>query len=329
MNPQTRREDSVPKRNLIQAIREAIGQEMRRDPTVLLLGQSVQGSLFGTGAGLVAEFGPDRVIDTPLAESATSGAVVGMALTGYRPIYEHIASFSLAGFEEMFLMAPSWKMLHDQPVPLTMLLIGGGGIGSPDHSIIPTGIAFQCAGMKIAVPSNAYDAKGLFASAVRDPNPVLFLAHTSTLAESMEVPDEAYVVPFGQASVLVEGSDITVVASSHATKLAVEAAGVLAGEFSVEVIDLRTIEPLDMETVMVSVGKTRRAVVVDGDINRGGVAAELAAQISEAAFGVLTAPVQRVARMPVPIPGGRANDMFIHPSVDGVVDAIRNTCKYA
>jgi acetoin:2,6-dichlorophenolindophenol oxidoreductase subunit beta len=318
----------VPKRNVSQAIREAIRQEMRRDRTVLLIGQSVQGSLFGTGAGLITEFGPDRVIDTPLAESSTSGAAVGMALTGYRPIYEHIASFSLAGFEELFLMAPSWKMLHDQPVPLTMLLIGGGGIGSPDHSIIPTGIAFQCAGIKIALPSNAYDAKGMFASAVRDPNPVLFLAHTSTLADSMEVPDEEYLVPFGQASVILEGGDVTVVASSHATKLALEAAGSLAGEVSVEVIDLRTIEPLDSDTVLASVQKTGRAVVVDGDINRGGVASELAARISEAAFGILRAPVQRVARLPVPIPGGRTNDAFIHPSVDAVVNAIRTVHKY-
>jgi pyruvate/2-oxoglutarate/acetoin dehydrogenase E1 component len=158
------------------------GRDMARDLRTLLIGQSVQGSMFGTGAGLVMEFGPERVVETPLAESTTAGAAIGLALTGYRPILEHIASFSMASFEELFLLASSWKMLHDQAVPLTMLLPGGGGTGSPDHSIVPLGIALQCAGLKIAVPSNAYDAKGLLATAVEDPNPVLFMAHFQTLA---------------------------------------------------------------------------------------------------------------------------------------------------
>jgi acetoin:2,6-dichlorophenolindophenol oxidoreductase subunit beta len=315
----------LPTKNVIQAIQEATQLEMARDPRTLLIGQSVQGSLFGTGSGLVTEFGPERVIDTPLAESTAAGAAIGLALTGYRPILEHIASFSMASFEELFLLAPSWKMLHDQPVPLTLLLIGGGGSASPDHSIVPLGIGLQCAGLKIAVPSNAYDAKGLLATAVGDPNPVLFMAHIHTLADRMEVPSERYTIPFGQANVVREGEDVTVVTSSLGVKLAMNAAEAVADEISVEVIDLRTIEPLDIPTVLTSIAKTRRAVVVDQDINRGGLAAELAAVISEACFESLLAPVRRIGRLPVPVPGGLVNDLFIHPDADQIIDAIRAT----
>jgi pyruvate dehydrogenase E1 component beta subunit len=317
----------MPRINVVQAIREATRLEMARDPRTLLIGQSVQGSLFGTGTGLVAEFGPERVVETPLAESTTAGAAIGLALTGYRPILEHIASFSMASFEELFLLAPSWKMLHDQPVPLTMLLIGGGGTGSPDHSIVPLGIAQQCAGLKIVVPSNAYDAKGLLATAVEDPNPVLFMAHFQTLAERTEVPAERYTIPFGQANVVREGTDVTVVASLLGVKLAMHAAATVADEISVEVIDLRTLEPLDIPAVLASAAKTRRVVVVDLDIDRGGLAAELAAVVSDACFGSLLAPVQRVGRLPVPIPGGLANDTFIHPDADQIVQAIRATTE--
>jgi len=315
----------VPTKNIIQAIRDATRLEMARDPKTLLIGQSVQGSLFGTGAGLVTEFGPERVIDTPLAESTTAGAAIGLALTGYRPILEHIASFSMASFEELFLLAPSWQMLHDQAVPLTTLLVGGGGSGSPDHSIVPLGIGLQCAGLKIVVPSNAYDAKGLLATAIADPNPVLYMAHIHTLADRTEVPDERYTIPFGQAKIVRPGEDVTVVTSSFGVKLAMRAAEAVAEDISVEVIDLRTIEPLDLPTVLASVTKTRRAVVVDQDINRGGLAAELAAVISDACFETLLAPVRRIGRLPVPVPGGLAGDLFIHPNVEQVVDAIRAT----
>jgi pyruvate dehydrogenase E1 component beta subunit len=319
----------VPTKNIIQAIRDATRLEMARDPRTLLIGQSVQGSLFGTGAGLVTEFGPERVIDTPLAESTTAGAAIGLALTGYRPILEHIASFSMASFEELFLLAPSWQMLHDQPVPLTTLLIGGGGSGSPDHSIVPLGIGLQCPGLKIVVPSNAYDAKGLLATAIADPNPVLFMAHIHTLADRTEVPDERYTIPFGQAKIVRPGADVTVVTSSFGVTLALRAAEAVADEISVEVIDLLTIEPLDIPTVLASVGKTRRAVVVDQDINRGGLAAELAAVISDRCFDTLLAPVQRIGRLPVPVPGGLTGDLFIHPNAEQVVAAIKATTRVA
>lgn len=319
----------MPTMNIIQAIRQATQLEMADDPRTILIGQSVRGSLFGTGAGLVSEFGNDRVVDTPLTESTTAGAAIGLALTGYRPILEHIASFSMASFEELFLLAPSWKMLHNQPVPLTILLVGGGGTGSPDHSITPLGVAFQSPGLKIVVPSNAYDAKGLLATAVADPNPVLFMTHVHTLADRMEVPEERYTIPFGEAKVVREGNDVTVIAASNGVKLALAAADQVAPDVSVEVIDLRTIEPLDLTAVLESVRKTRRAIVIDPDVNRGGVAAQLAADITDALFTTLETPVVRLGRLPVPVPGGLVGDMFIHPSVDHVVKAVHSTTRNA
>lgn len=320
------------KLRMVQAINEAIEEEMRRNDHVLLYGESVQGGLLGVTGGLVEKFGEDRVLDMPICENSMNGMAIGLSLTGYRPIVEHsVAAFMFGGFEESFIAAPQWRLTHGGKVslPLVWLTHHGarGGTGA-DHSLHPTSMAMQRPGMKVAVPSTPYDAKGLMKAAIRDDNPVLFMKHFRLAGLRGPVPEDDYVIPFGVADVKRQGSDVTIISSSFSTTMALAVAAQLQGEVDVEVVDLRTLTPLDEGTILESVEKTGRAVIIDEDILRCGVGAEISSIIVEESFGSLHAPVRRLGRQNVPLPAGVTMEEHVLPSEQQLLSAVRSVMQY-
>jgi pyruvate dehydrogenase E1 component beta subunit len=291
-----------------QAIQDALKEEMRRDPKVFVLGESVRGGSWGTTNQLFAEFGPDRVMDTAISETAVAGAAVGAALAGYRPVADLMfADFMYVCADEVFLKAAQWRFIHGgkQTLPLVFLAaVGGGALLANEHSRCPLGMVLHHPGLKLVLPSTPYDAKGLMKTAIRDNNPVCFFFHKMLLGLKGPVPEEEYTIPFGVADVKKEGNDVTVVATGLMVQHALTVAKELEGKVSVEVIDPRSLEPLDLPTILKSVEKTGRVVVVDEDTERCGFAAELATQIMEKAFDSLDAPIRRVCAANYPIPGG-------------------------
>jgi pyruvate dehydrogenase E1 component beta subunit len=290
------------------AINEALAEEMTRDDKVFIIGEDVQAGTFMTTTGLVQRFGPDRVIDTPLSENAVAGACIGAAMAGYRPIADFMfADFMWCCADEVFLKAAKWRFIHGGKVNLPLVFlaaIGGGARTGPEHSQCPESVVLHNPGLKLAVPSTPYDAKGLLKTAIRDNNPVVFFYHKRLLGARGEVPEEEYAIPFGVADVKREGKDVTVVATAAMVQLALGVADELEGSVSVEVVDPRTLEPLDIDTIVNSVRKTGRVVVVDEDTTRCGVGAEIGMQIMENAFDSLDAPIQRVGAANLPIAGG-------------------------
>jgi pyruvate dehydrogenase E1 component beta subunit len=290
------------------AINEALAEEMTRDDKVFIIGEDVQAGTFMTTTGLVQRFGPDRVIDTPLSENAVAGACIGAAMAGYRPIADLMfADFMWCCADEVFLKAAKWRFIHGGKVNLPLVFlaaIGGGARTGPEHSQCPESVVLHNPGLKLAVPSTPYDAKGLLKTAIRDNNPVVFFYHKRLLGARGEVPEEEYAIPLGVADVKREGKDVTVVATSAMVQLALGVAAELEGSVSVEVVDPRTLEPLDIDTIVNSVRKTGRVVVVDEDTTRCGVGAEIGMQIMENAFDSLDAPIQRVGAANLPIAGG-------------------------
>jgi pyruvate dehydrogenase E1 component beta subunit len=309
----------------LEAIREALAEEMRQDEAVFLLGESVRGGSYEHTAGLVEEFGPDRVLDTPLAETAVAGAGVGSALAGYRPVVELMfADFMYVAADEIFLKAAQWRFIHggQTTMPVVFMMAAGGGLQlSNEHSRIPEALVLHHPGLKMVVPSDPYDAKGLLKTAIRDDDPVVYFWHKALMGMKSDVPEQEYLIPFGQAEVKRPGEDVTVVAVSNMVNLALQVADELEG-ISLEVIDPRTLEPFDLVTVLQSVAKTNRLVVVDEDTERCGFAAELMAQVVEKGFDLLDAPIRRVAAANYPIAGGFM-EQHILPSREGIKDAVR------
>jgi pyruvate dehydrogenase E1 component beta subunit len=312
------------------AICEAIAEEMARDESVFVLGENVQESPFLVTKGLVQRFGVDRVMDAPLSELANAGATVGAAMAGYRPICDlTFADFIYCAADEILLKAAQQYFAHNAKVnaPCVFLGCAGGGFGNgPEHSRIPSSIVMHSPGLKLVLPSNPYDAKGLMKAAIRDNNPVCFFYHKKCMPMKQHVPEEEYLIPLGKADVKRNGSDVTVVATSYMVNLALEAAKKLEGRISVEVVDPMSLEPLDMDTIIASVEKTGRVVVVDEDTERCGVAAEIGQQIMERAFDYLDAPVARVCSANMPI-AGAAMEKFIIPQLSQVVAAIEAIVK--
>lgn len=290
------------------AINEALAEEMTRDDKVFIIGEDVQAGTFMTTTGLVQRFGADRVIDTPLSENAVAGACIGAAMAGYRPVADFMfADFMWCCADEVFLKAAKWRFIHGGKVNLPLVFlaaIGGGARTGPEHSQCPEAVVLHNPGLKLAVPSTPYDAKGLLKTAIRDNNPVVFFYHKRLLGARGEVPEEEYTIPLGVADVKREGKDVTVVATAAMVQLALGVADELADSVSVGVIDPRTLEPLDIDTIVNSVKKTGRVVVVDEDTTRCGVGAEIGMQIMEKAFDSLDAPIQRVGAANLPIAGG-------------------------
>jgi pyruvate/2-oxoglutarate/acetoin dehydrogenase E1 component len=309
----------------IMAINEAFKEEMRRDDKVFVIGEDVQAGTFIATAGLVQEFGKDRVMDTPLSEQAIAGAAIGSAMMGYRPIVDLMfADFMWCCADEIFLKAAKWHFIHAGKVNIPVVIfanMGGGVKVGPEHSQTMESVIMHTPGLKLVVPSNAYDAKGLLKTAIRDNSPVVFLYHKLLLGAMGDCPEEEYTIPFGVADIKQKGTDVTVIATAYMVNLALKAAKQLEGKVSVEVIDLRTLEPLDINTIITSVKKTGRVVIVDEDTLRCGVHSEIAMQIMEKAFDSLDCPIQRVGAANMPIPGGFL-EAHVLPKVEDIVAAI-------
>jgi pyruvate dehydrogenase E1 component beta subunit len=291
-----------------QAIKEALSEEMERDDKVYMFGESIRGGNWPYTAGLVQQFGKDRILDTPIAETALTGTGIGSALAGYRPVVDLMfADFMYVAGDEIFLKAAQWRFLQGGKVNVPLVImaaVGGGLMLANEHSQIPSAAVLHKPGLKLALPSNPYDAKGLLKTAIRDNNPVIYFWHKALMAMPGEVPEDEYVIPFGVADIKREGSDVTVVAISKMVNHALEVARELEGEISVEVIDPRTLEPFDIDTVLQSVDKTGHLVIVDEDTERCGFPAEIAFQVQEMAFDSLDAPIKRVCAANFPIAGG-------------------------
>lgn len=316
-----------------QAVTEALIEELKRDERVYILGESVRGGSFGITTGLLQQFGPDRVLDTGISETAIAGSCVGAALAGFRPIADMmISDFFSPAHMEVTKMAGWWGYTHARDggmtLPIVYMSVMGGYTGwGPEHTGADLAFFKHSPGLKIVVPTTPYDAKGLFKTAVRDNNPVIFLMHAVLLGTTGEVPEEEYTIPFGQAVVRREGKDVTVVATGYTTVLAMQAAQQLEAKgISLEVIDPRTIEPFDWETVLKSTRKTGRVVLVDEDKKVCSITAEIAAQIMEEAFFDLQAPIQRVGAAHVPL-GTRTLEQAALPSVDKIVAAVETVLK--
>ena len=315
-----------------EAIREALREEMRRDDRVFILGEDVAaaGGVFKVTQGLLAEFGPERVIDTPLSESAIVGAAVGASLMGMRPVAEVMfADFTTLAMDAIVNHAAKIHYMSGGEVsaPLVVRMAYGAGPrwGSHHTQSVESWLA-NVPGLTLVMPSTPYDAKGLLKAAIRTPNPVIFLEHKLLYGKNGEVPEAEYLVPIGKAEVKRPGDDVTIVASGLMVDRALDAARTLAQEgVSAEVIDLRSVQPLDEETILASVEKTGRLVTVHEAPVRGGFGGEIAAVVAGKALGFLDAPIQRVGGPWTPVPFGPVLvDAYVPKEAD-IIQAVRTT----
>jgi pyruvate dehydrogenase E1 component subunit beta len=324
----------VPVWNIIQAVNDALRIEMRRDPRVVVLGEDVGkfGGVFRATNGLYEEFGPDRVFDTPLAEAGIIGSAIGMALYGLRPVPEiQFADFIYPAFDQIVneLAKFRYRSGGQYPAPMVIRTPYGGGIrGGHYHSQSPEAYFAHTPGLKVVIPSDPYDAKGLLLSAMRGEDPVIFMEPKRVYrAAKGEVPEGDYTVPLGEAKVVREGRQVTVLCYGAMVHTVVAAAEQVAGEgFDPEIVDLRTLLPLDTEAVLASVRKTGRAVIAHEAPKTCGYGAELAALIAEKALMHLEAPIARVAGFDTPFPYTLENEYL--PSPERVAKAIRDTATF-
>ena len=319
---------------MLEAIRQALFEEMERDPAVVLLGEDVgvYGGAFKVTAGLLERFGWERVLDTPISETAIVGAAVGMSYLGLRPVAEmQFIDFIACCFNQLTNFVAKSHYRWGAPVPIVVRGPSGGGVhGGPFHSANPEMYFVHTPGLKVVYPSTAYDAKGLLKSAIRDNNPVLFFEHKFLYRRvKEELPSGDYTVPLGKAVVRREGRDLTIVSYAAMMHTSMEAAEVLAREgIEAEVIDLRTLLPLDRETLLASVKKTNKILVVHEDTRTGGIAGEIAALVCEGAFEDLDGPVLRVTSPDTPVPYSPPLEERFLPDVQRVAAAARDLARY-
>jgi len=320
------------------ALAEAIAQEMERDSGVFVLGEDVgnYGGIFGATQGLIEKFGDKRVLDTPISETAFIGAAIGAAAEGMRPVVELMfVDFFGVCMDQIYNHMAKIPYMSGGAVKLPMVLmtgVGGGYSDAAQHSQTLYGTFAHLPGMKVVAPSTPYDLKGMMTSAIRDDNPVVFMFHKTLqglgwmdqIDESVgEVPEESYTVPLGKAKVVREGADVTIVGIQMMTHQAVSAAKMLESQgISAEVIDIRSLVPLDKETILNSVRKTHRLVVVDEDYLSFGFTSEIAAIVAEEALYELEAPIKRLAIPNVPIPYSRDLEKFVVPNAQKIADAV-------
>lgn len=314
------------------AICEALDHALTVDPNVFVMGQDVDaaGGMFGTTNGLHQKHGAHRCFDTPLAESAMTGVAVGAAMGGMRPVYLHNRpDFFFLTMDQLINHASKWHYMFAgaMNVPLVVWACIGRGWGSgAQHSQTLEGVFMQFPGLKFVMPSTAYDAKGLLLAAIADDNPVMVIEHRHNFRFKGPVPEEPYTVPIGKGVVRRSGADVTVAGISHMAIQALEAAEELAQEgIDCEVIDLRSLRPLDEEIVIESVRKTGRLVVTDTGWRRGGFTAEIAAVVAERAFDALKAPVRRVTCPDVPTPSGYTLEQAFYADKRDIIEAVRGT----
>ncbi len=318
----------------LEAIRAALFEEMDRDPSVVLMGEdvSVYGGAFKVSAGLLERFGWERVIDTPISETAIVGAAIGMGFAGLRPVAEmQFIDFIACCFNQVTNFAAKAHYLWGAPVPIVLRGPCGGGVhGGPFHSANPEMYFAHTPGLKVVCPATPYDAKGLLKSAIRDNNPVLFLEHKFLYRRVKEIlPEGDYTVPIGKAVVRREGRDLTILSYAAMLHKSLEAAVELEKEgIDAEVIDLRTLLPLDRETILASVARTNKLLVVHEDTRTGGIAGEIAAMVTESAFEDLDGPIRRVTSLDTPVPYASTLEEYFLPSTAKIMAAARELAHY-
>ena len=313
------------------AINEALHQTMAADPAVFLIGQGVKSPWYvgNTAQGLRERFGDERVIDTPVSENAMTGAAVGAALAGMRPVVVHPRmDFMFYAFDPIINEAANWYYMSGGSLPVPVVfwgILNRGGEQAAQHSQALHGMFAQVPGLKVVMPATPYDAKGLMVAAIREPNPVVFIDDRWLYRLEEPVPEEIYTVEIGRARIVREGTDVTVAASSFMVQEALQASELLAeAGIAAEIIDLRTIKPLDGETLLASVKKTGRLVVADGGWRSFGVAAEISALAAERAFGALRAPVARVTLPDCPAPASTALENAYYRNSTDIIQAVRS-----
>jgi 2-oxoisovalerate dehydrogenase E1 component beta subunit len=318
----------------LEAIREGLWEEMERDPNVFLIGEDigVYGGAFKVTEGFYERFGEKRVVDTPISESAIVGAAIGASFMGLRPVAEmQFADFITCAFDQIVNFAAKCRYRWGAPVPIVVRAPSGGGIhGGPFHSQNPEMWFVRTPGLKVVAPATAYDAKGLIKSAIRDNDPVLFFEHKGLYRRIKEdLPAGEYSVPIGKARVAREGSHLSIVTYGAMVWTALDAADKLAEEgISVEVVDLRTLLPLDREAVCESVKKTSKVLLLHEDTRTGGMAGELAATITESVFEYLDGPIVRVTAPDTPVPYSPPLEEAFLPNAEKVVEKARWLYKY-
>jgi pyruvate/2-oxoglutarate/acetoin dehydrogenase E1 component len=319
----------------LEAVREALWQEMERDERVFIIGEDVgvYGGAFGVTLGMVEHFGGERVIDTPISEYGIAGAVTGAALVGMRPVGEIMfMDFTTFAMEQLVNQAAKMRFMFGGmiEVPFVLRTPAGSGTGAAaQHSQTLESWFVHVPGLKVVMPSTPYDVKGLLLASIRDPNPIIFVEHKLLYKTKGPVPEEQYTIPLGSADVKREGRDLTIVATSIMVKRSLEAAERLAEEgIEVGVVDPRTLKPLDEETIVHAVKKTGRVLIVHEACKTGGYGGELAAVIAESeAFDYLDAPVVRLAGRDIPIPYNRTLEYHTVPQVERIVEAARDLAR--
>ena len=318
----------------LEAISQALDEEMSRDERVFLMGEDIgaYGGAFKITEGFLQKYGDRRVLDTPLAESGIVGAAIGAAMMGLRPVVEmQFADFISCAFDQIIEVAAKNHYRWNAPVPMVIRAPFGGGVhGGPFHSECPEGWFFHSPGLKLVAPSTPYDAKGLLKAAIRDPNPVIYFEHKFLYRRIKAVlPTEDYIVPIGKAEVKRTGSTISVITYGAMVHLALEAATGLEREnIQLEVVDLRTLIPLDKETIYESVRKTGKAIMLHEDNKTGGIGAEIAALLAEECFDYLDGPVLRVAAPDTPVPFSTPMEEFFLPKLSDIVAAAQTLAAY-
>ena len=311
-----------------EALNDAMREEMQRDPNIFIMGEDVgfYGGAFKITDGLFAEFGEKRVIDTPIAEGLIVGAAIGAAMTGLRPIAELMTvNFALLAMDQIVNHAAKIRYMFGgkAKVPLVIRAPGGGGnqLGA-QHSQSLESYFLHCPGLKVVMPSTPEDAKGLLKESIRDDDPIMFLEHEHLYNTKGEVPAEDYTTPIGKAALRRTGKDITIISYSNMVLTAMEAAGQLEKEgIETDLIDLRSLNPLDRDTILASVKKTHRVIIVEEDWKTGGVGGEVSSQIYEHAFTALDAPIVRVAGVDTPMPYAKNLERAAIPQTDDIVQA--------
>ena len=318
----------------LEAIRQALGEEMARDDRVFILGEDVgaYGGAFKVTEGLQERFGEARVVDTPISETAIVGSAIGASYMGMRPVCEiQFIDFIACCFDMLTNFAATSRYRNGAGVPIVVRGPCGGGVsGGPFHSLNPEAFFLNTPGLKMVEPSTAYDAKGLLKAAIRDDDPVLYFEHKFLYRRIKdEVPDEDYIVPLGKAAIRREGSDLSIITFGAMTHTALEAAATLSDAgVEAEVLDLRSLAPLDRDAILTTVSKTSRALLLYEARRTGGIGGELAAIIAEDAFEYLDAPVMRVASVDTPVPYSPPLEAAFLPNADKVVAAAQKLVEY-
>jgi pyruvate/2-oxoglutarate/acetoin dehydrogenase E1 component len=318
----------------LEAIRQGIWEEMDHDPTVFCIGEDIgiYGGAFKVTDGFIDRFGPERVIDTPIAESAIVGAAFGAALTGMRPVAEfQFMDFIGCAFNQITNMVAKAHYRWGAPAPIVIRGPSGGNVhGGPFHSQNPEMYFVHAPGLKVVCPATAYDAKGLIKASIRDNNPVIFFEHKYLYRRIREdIPEDDYVVPLGKARVARAGRDLSIITYAAMVHVALEAAEQLSRDgIELEVLDLRTLSPLDRESIAESVRRTNKALILHEDVRTGGIAGEVAAIINEEAFDSLDGPIVRLTALDTPVPFSPPQEEYFLPQVSDVVREARKLISY-